>query len=89
VFFHRPTFDGWPADLQSAMQKAVIEAVAFQRTLAVEENESSRKIIEDAGCEIVELTAQEHTAFGDAVQPLRADARKIYGDEMFRMVPRA
>jgi tripartite ATP-independent transporter DctP family solute receptor len=89
VFFHRPTFDGWPAELQNAMQKAVTEAVAFQRGLAVEENESSRKIIEDVGCEIVELTSKEHGAFVEAVQPLLADARKIYGDEMFRMVPRA
>ncbi|HEX3708728.1 MAG TPA: TRAP transporter substrate-binding protein [Pseudolabrys sp.] len=89
VFFHRPTFDGWPAELQNAMRKAVTEAVAFQRTLAVEENESSRKIIEDAGCEIVALTSKEHGAFVEAVQPLLADARKIYGDEMFRMVPRA
>jgi tripartite ATP-independent transporter DctP family solute receptor len=89
AFFHRPTFDAWPADLQRAMQKAVTEAVAFQRGLAVEENESSRRIIEDAGCEIVELTATEHTTFVDAVQPLLSDARKMYGDEMFRMVPRA
>ncbi len=75
--------------LKRAMQKAVTEAVAFQRRLAVEEHDQSRKIIEDAGCEIVELTAKEHAAFVDAVQPLLADARKIYGDEMFRLVPKA
>ncbi len=49
----------------------------------------SRKIIEDAGCEIVELTPKEHDAFVAAVQPLLADARKTYGDAMFRMVPKA
>ncbi len=38
------------------MRAAVTEAVAFQRKLAVEEHDQSRKIIEDAGCEIVELT---------------------------------
>jgi tripartite ATP-independent transporter DctP family solute receptor len=89
IFLHRPTFDGWPDDLKVAMQKAVTEAVAFQRTLAVEEHESSRKIIEAAGCEIVELSRKEHSAFVDAVQPLLADARNMYGEAMFGMVPRA
>jgi TRAP-type C4-dicarboxylate transport system substrate-binding protein len=71
------------------MQNAVTEAVAFQRKLAIEEHEQSRKAIEDAGCEIVELNTQEHAAFVDAVQPLLVDARKIYGDAMFKMMPMA
>jgi len=89
VFLHRPSFEAWPDDLRRAMQKAVVESVAFQRKLAVEEHESSRKIIEDAGCEIVELNDKEHAAFVDAVQPLLSDARKMYGDAMFKMVPKA
>jgi len=87
IFFHRASFDGWPADLQRAMQKAVTEAVAFQRGLAIEEHTQSLKTILDAGCEVVELTPQEHAAFVDAVQPLLADARKIYGEAMFKLLP--
>ena len=89
IFLHRTAFDAWPNDLQRAMQLAVTEAVAYQRQLAVEEHEQSRKIIEDAGCEIVELTSQEHAAFVDAVAPLTADARAMYGESMFKLVPRA
>jgi TRAP-type transport system periplasmic protein len=89
IFLHRASFDAWPEDLRRAMQKAVTESAALQRKLAVEENESSRKAIEDAGCEIVELDAKEHAAFVAAVQPLLADARKVYGEEMFKMVPGA
>jgi tripartite ATP-independent transporter DctP family solute receptor len=89
IFLHRASFEAWPDDLKRAMQKAVTEAVAFQRDLAVEEHDTSRKAIEDAGCEIVELDAEEHAAFVEAVQPLIADARQIYGDEMFRLVPQA
>jgi len=89
IFLHRASFEAWPDDLKRAMQRAVTEAVAFQRRLAVEENEASRKIIEEAKCEIVELTGPEHDAFVAAVQPLLADARKMYGDEMFRLVPKA
>jgi tripartite ATP-independent transporter DctP family solute receptor len=87
VFLHRASFDAWPGDLQRAMRKAVSEAVAFQRKLAVEEHESSRRIIEAAGCEIYELNANEHDAFVAAVQPLLKEARATYGDAMFRMLP--
>ena len=62
--------------------------MAFQRKLAVEEHESSRKAIEEAGCEIVELTPQEHAAFVAALQPLLADARQMYGEEMFALLPK-
>ena len=86
IFLHRPTFDAWPAELQRAMQAAVTESVTYQRGLAEEEHAQSRKIIEEAGCEIVELTAQEHEAFVAAVQPLLKDARGLYGDAMFKMV---
>jgi len=89
VFLHRASFESWPADLQRAMQDAVTESVAFQRKLAVEEHEAARQAIEDAGCEIVELNAQEHAAFVAAVQPLLANARKVYGDAMFKMLPKA
>jgi TRAP-type transport system periplasmic protein len=89
IFLHRAAFDAWPDDLRRAMQAAVADAVAFQRKLAVEEHDIARKIIEDAGCEIVELNAEQHAAFVAAVAPLSADARKMYGEAMFKMVPKA
>ena len=88
IFLNRTAFDAWPQDLQRALRAAVAEAVAFQRKLAVEEHETSRQAIEAAGCEIVELTPKEHAAFVAAVQPLVADARHMYGDEMFKLVPK-
>ena len=89
VFLHRASFESWPADLQRAMQDAVTESVAFQRQLAVAEHEVARQAIQNAGCEIVELNAQEHAAFVAAVQPLLADARNMYGNAMFKLLPRA
>jgi TRAP-type C4-dicarboxylate transport system substrate-binding protein len=88
IFLHRTAFDAWPDDLKRAMQKAVTEAVAYQRGLAIEEHEESRQAIEAAGCEIVELNAEEHAAFVEAVQPLLTEAHKMYGDAMFGMVPK-
>jgi len=88
IFLHRTSFESWPQDLQRAMQAAVNEAVAYQRKLAVEEHEQSRKAIEAEGCKINTLTPAEHDAFVAAVQPLLADARQIYGEAMFKMVPK-
>jgi tripartite ATP-independent transporter DctP family solute receptor len=89
IFLHRTSFESWPQDLQRAMQAAIAEAVTHQRKLAVEEHEQSRKAIEAEGCQINALTPAEHDAFVAAVQPLLADARKSYGEAIFRMVPKA
>jgi tripartite ATP-independent transporter DctP family solute receptor len=84
IFFHRATFDAWPQDLQQAMKDAVKDAVAFQRKLAVEEHDAAKTAIEAEGCEIVEA---DHAAFAAAVQPLLTDARKTYGEAMFKLLP--
>jgi TRAP-type C4-dicarboxylate transport system substrate-binding protein len=89
IFFHRDAFDAWPRELQQAMQQAVTDAVTFQRGLAEEEYVTSKAAIEAEGCVINALTPQEHDAFVAAVQPLRDEARAVYGDEMFRLVPKA
>ena len=85
IFLHRPTFDAWPADLKEAMQKAVTESVAFQRELHVKEEEDAEAAIKAEGCEIVTLDAAQHDAFAAAVQPIYAEARKLLGDELFKL----
>ncbi len=86
IFFHRPSFEAWPADLQNAMREAVTRAVAFQRELAIAEDGESRAAIEAAGCEIVELTAPQHDQFVAAVTPLLDEAQATYGRETFDMI---
>jgi TRAP-type C4-dicarboxylate transport system substrate-binding protein len=86
IFLHRPVFAGWPDDLQRAMADAVRRAVDFQRSLAIEEDREARAAILAAGCEITELTADQHEEFRAAVTPLLAEARGTYGREMFDMV---
>jgi TRAP-type C4-dicarboxylate transport system substrate-binding protein len=86
IFLHRPSFEAWPADLQSAMREAVGRAVAFQRELAIAEDRDARAAIEAAGCEITALTADEHAQFRAAVTPLLDDARRTYGAELFNML---
>jgi len=86
IFLHRPAFEGWPADLQRAMREAVKRAVAFQRELAIEEDRQARTAIEQQGCEIAELTGEEHGQFRAAVAPLLEEARGTYGREMFGLI---
>ena len=85
IFLHRPTFYAWPADLKEAMRRAVTDSVAFQRVLHVKEEEDAEAAIKAEGCEIVTLDRQQHDAFAGAVQPIYAEARKILGDELFKL----
>jgi TRAP-type C4-dicarboxylate transport system substrate-binding protein len=86
IFLHRPAFDGWPEDLQRAMREAITRAVEFQRGLVIEEDSEARAAILAEGCEITELTPDEHAQFRAAVAPLLAEARGTYGREMFAMI---
>ncbi len=88
IFLHRPSFEAWPADLQSAMREAVTRAVASQRALAIAEEREARAAIAAAGCEITELTADQHAQFRAAVIPLLDEARQTYGAKTFDLVPK-
>jgi tripartite ATP-independent transporter DctP family solute receptor len=85
IFLHRTAFDAWPADLQRSMQNAVTDAIRLQRELHVQEEKDARKAIEAQGCQIVELTAEEHGAFATAVQPLLHEARGTFGRELLSL----
>jgi C4-dicarboxylate-binding protein DctP len=86
IFLHRPTFDGWPRELQEEMRAAVADAVAFQRNLHVKEEEDAAAAIRKVGGEIVELTPDQHKAFVDAVTPIYGEARSQYGKELLSLV---
>ena len=86
VWVNRDAFASWPDNMRAAMDEIVPEAVAYQRGLAVEEEEVSRRAIEVEGCEIVELTAEEHAVFAAKVAPLHEEARDTFGDAMFDML---
>ena len=87
IFLHRPSFEAWPTEIQRAMRDAVARAVAFQRELAIEEDREARAAILGEGCEIVELSAEQHVAFRGAVAPLLDEARGTYGCNMFDLIP--
>ena len=75
IFFSRTAFDEWPKELQVEMRAAVQDAVTFQRTLHVKEEEDAMVEIRKEGGEIVELTPEQHQKFVDAVKPIYGEAR--------------
>jgi TRAP-type transport system periplasmic protein len=85
IFVYRTAFDNWPADLRDAMQRAVKDAIAFQRDLHVREEEEARHAIMAEGCEIIEPTPDEHGAFVAAVKPIFGEARRQYGNGLFEL----
>jgi TRAP-type transport system periplasmic protein len=86
IFLNRAAFESWPEDLRAAMAGAVKAAIAFQRDLHEREEEAAQRAIEAAGCEIVELAPEEHSAFVFAVSPIYEEARRQCGERLFDLV---
>jgi TRAP-type transport system periplasmic protein len=89
IFVHRAAFDAWPGTVRDAMQNAVHEAVAFQRQEAVREHDEARAAIEAQGCDLAALPSDVLEAFAKVVQPLHQEARRIHGDDLFKLVAAA
>jgi len=87
IYCNRAQFEGWPKALRSAMPGIVREAVVAQRGLAVAEEKAARKAIEDAGGEVIELSASERAEFVRAVQPLWKKARTRFRDAFSMVKP--
>jgi C4-dicarboxylate-binding protein DctP len=86
LYLSRRAFETWPEKLKTAMQRAAREAIALQREYAVAEEETARKTLEAEGCEFVELTAAERSAFVRAVKPVHDEARRRFGEEVFALL---
>jgi TRAP-type C4-dicarboxylate transport system substrate-binding protein len=71
------------------MRAAVAAAVAFQRDLARTEDEEARAAIAAQGREIAELSPDELSAFAASVQPIYAEARALYPEQILKLLPRA
>lgn len=86
IWTNRDQVDGWPDDLRDALHAAIPDAVAYQRDLAVEEETVSQQALDEAGCETVTLTSDEHQQFVDRVAPLYEESRKTFGGTMFELL---
>ena len=83
IFIHRTAFESWPQDVQAEMRAAVRDAVAFQRELAVAEEDLCRQAILAQGCALNEMGEDARHAFATAVRPVYDDLRKELGSAPF------
>lgn len=88
LYVHKESFDSWPAEVQRAVREAAREAIGFQRRLAAETERELRARLEQQGLSIIELTAEERSAFARAVQPVREEARSRLGDDVLALAGR-
>jgi TRAP-type C4-dicarboxylate transport system substrate-binding protein len=83
---NRAEYDTWPADVQQAVNEAAVVATVLQRRLAAAEDEEMLKRLDPAENEVVQLTAEEHRAFVEAVKPVTDKYRKELGEEWFALI---
>jgi TRAP-type transport system periplasmic protein len=88
IFLHRPSYEGWPERLRSAVADAVGEAVAWQRGEALKEQDEARSAIERAEGEVIALDAAGQAAFIAATAPLYDEARALHGDALMARIGR-
>jgi tripartite ATP-independent transporter DctP family solute receptor len=85
IFVHRPSFDGWPKDIQDEMRSAIHAAVLVQREAHVKEEVDAMAAIRAAGGEILTLDAAGHASFVKAVTPIYHEVRSQYSRELLSL----
>jgi TRAP-type C4-dicarboxylate transport system substrate-binding protein len=76
-------YAGWPEDVKRAVDAAAKEATAFQHELAAEEDETILAKIDPQENELIRLSAAEHEAFVQAVEPVLAKHRRALDPKLF------
>jgi len=86
VLVHRPTYDGWPADVRGAVEAAIAVATRAQRGFAQAEDAEVLAQLDPADNDVAELDAAQRAAFKAAVKPLLDKQREILGADLFALV---
>ena len=68
-------YASWPPDVRAAVDEAARQATTLQRQLAASEDQDVLAKLDPRENEVVRLTAAEHDAFVEAVQPVLARYR--------------
>ena len=86
IMCNRTAYYEWPEELKIATAEAVQEAVSWQRKRVEDEVIEAQTAIKNEGHEIIELNPEQQTLFSLAVQQQHDDARKIFGNKMFKLM---
>ena len=79
-------YQSWPPEVRTAVDTAAVEATALQRHLAAAQDTEVLEKLNPRDNEVIHLTASEHAAFLDAVQPVLAKYRKELDPKLFSYI---
>ena len=87
VIANRKFWDGLPADVRSALERAMQEATAYEREIALTDNEVALAAVREAGTtEIHVLTPEQRAAWQEALRPVHRRFEKRIGGDLLRSV---
>ena len=86
LMMHRTTYYSLPDEIKDSLMELTNQSIKQQRKEAEKEVVKSKRLIEEEGCQIVELTPNEERKFSDCVKPQLLEARKTFGNTMFKML---
>lgn len=76
-------YQSWPPEMRTVVDQAAREATALQRRLAAAEDAEVLAKLDPRRNEVIHLTAEEHAAFVDAVEPVLLKYRKELDPKLF------
>jgi TRAP-type transport system periplasmic protein len=76
-------YDRWPREIRAAVDEAASHATDLQRRLAAAEDRDVLTRLDPRENEVVTLTAEEHRAFVDTVQPVLERHRRQLDPKLF------
>jgi C4-dicarboxylate-binding protein DctP len=87
VIANKKFWDGLPADVRSALEQAMQETTAYEREIALTDNESALAAVREAGTtEVYVLTPEERTAWQEALRPVHREFESRIGGDLLRSV---
>ncbi len=83
VIVNKKFWDGLPADVRAALDKAMAEATAFANGVAQQDNDDALEAMRKSGkTEIVELTAEQKAAWHKALEPVYGEMESRVGKDI-------
>ena len=89
VIVNRKFWDGLPGDVRAALERAMRDATAFEKTIAQRDNDRALEAIRKAGkTSIHYLTPQQQTAWRAALLPVHRQMEGRIGKELINAITR-
>ncbi len=87
VIVNKKFWDGLPADIRTALEKAMAEATTFEKAIAQRDNDIALDMIKKSGkTEIYNLSAKEQAEWRKALMPVHKEMEGRIGKELIQAI---